>query len=299
MNLDNNQKPFHPMNKLPILAALLLPALLSAAPLSMQSPFTPGSAEQLQRLAAQTGRPYLLYFTAAEVAICDWMEENTFADPALTEYLTEFYLAGRVDIQTEEGGQLQHRYEVNQLPSVLVFNAGGHLLGRQTGLMAPAALQDFLKGYDRSSEGLRGGQALFASASRPAAAAAILPSPKAIVPTYRARLVPDRSSSATSLPAHQQPSPAAQSAAPAQKATPNPQANYTVQVGLYTSYANALSAKQQLEARSSQPGSVQEVTLNGRKVFRLCSGTFHDAEQARAHQHALQGLGQEGFVRGL
>lgn len=298
MNLDNNQKPFHPMNKLPILAALLLPALLSAAPLSMQSPFTPGSAEQLQRLAAQTGRPYLLYFTTAEVAICDWMEENTFADPALTEYLAEFYFAGRIDVQTEEGGQLQHRYEVNQLPSVLVFNAGGHLLGRQTGLMAAAALQDFLKGYDHSSEGLRGGQARFASAPSPAAAA-ILPSPKAIVPTYRARLVPDRASSATPAPARQQPSPAAQAAAPAQKATVNPQANYTVQVGLYTSYANALAAKQQLEASSDCPGNVQEVALNGRKVFRLCSGAFPDVERARTHQQALQGLGQEGFVRRL
>ncbi len=69
-------------------------------------------------------------------------------------------------------------------------------------------------------------------------------------------------------------------------------AQYTVQLGSYTDRATA--EKKSDEIRSSY---VEEVTVKGKKYYRVYFGDFYNPAIALEAQQRLEGLGHEGFVK--
>ena len=69
-------------------------------------------------------------------------------------------------------------------------------------------------------------------------------------------------------------------------------AKYTVQLGSYET--QELAEQKASEIRSSY---VQEVEVDGKKVFRIYFGDFYDAKIAQEALTRLEGLGHEGFVK--
>lgn len=106
------------------------------------------SIERGQQRAALEQKLLFVHFSASWCMPSQWMEKNTFSDPTIQQYLQEHYLAIKVDVDLPKGHADRETYQVNTLPTLLVFSASGKLLERIEGIASPAVLLDYLKKYN-------------------------------------------------------------------------------------------------------------------------------------------------------
>ena len=111
--------------------------------------FFQGSFTSAKLKASQEGRLFFLDFTASWCTPCRWMEETTFTDPTLAAYVKENYVALQVDIDDFDGFALKQEYNIQILPSLLVFNSRGELLGQYEESLSPSRMIEILKQYDQ------------------------------------------------------------------------------------------------------------------------------------------------------
>ena len=105
--------------------------------------------EALRQQAQQEDKLILLYFSADWCAPCKWMEQNTFQDPQLSRLISENYLAAKVDINSTDNKVLQHQFEVESIPSILVFATNGQLIDRRSSSQEARPLMRWLRHLDR------------------------------------------------------------------------------------------------------------------------------------------------------
>lgn len=139
MNIPKNSRPF--------VGSLLL--LLFANSLQAAVNWLSPELEALQRQAQQEDKLFLLYFSADWCAPCKWMEENTFQDAQLGGFLQSNYLAAKVDLNNTNNKVLQHQFEVEVIPSILVFATNGQLIARRTASQEAKPLLRWLRHLDQ------------------------------------------------------------------------------------------------------------------------------------------------------
>lgn len=307
------QKPINPMKNYLLLAVSLLAGFNLQASPADPIPFISGELADVQRRAAQEGKLYFLTFMAEEVATCEWMDHHTFNDVPLVQYIRSEYLAAKIDVSQPNGMQLQYKYEVTQLPTILVFSSSGQLLGRHKGTVPAHELLNALKEYNTAANQKA---KAFAPSVPVRTVSYVLPSPKAVVKIRRPRLVPNQAArpqrvaarpqaysppvatvreevAALLPPAYQTASQAAEEQAVSRSTAPY----YTVQVGTFSSYDNAVAAKMQLERQSTEKGTVVAFkNKQGQVYYRLCSGEFQYKAQAAAHQAQVRNIYKDAFV---
>jgi len=278
-----NQKPYDPMKLTTILAALLLPLLLwASSPANTPFQFLDGDISEVQKKAAEEGKLYFLHFTADYVMTCDWMKKVTFSDEKLLRYLEGSYLAVQVDINRSPGMQLQHQYEVTQLPTTLVFSTRGQLLGRHAGTIPPGRMMALLQSYDTPANRVKPG------APQPQREeVTLLSCPRPILELSKPRLVPSN---------ERQAAPQAASA-PAQTVAEPSDSYLTVQVGVFGSRSNALAAKQKIEGLSTHPVRLVKGKAGDSEIYRLYTGIFYERSPAAIYRQRLNAQGVEGFLK--
>ena len=126
-----------------ILFLLLLPvSQIVANPSNDKILFIEGHLPQVEQLAADEGKLYLIHFTAQWCMPCQWMEKNTFNNKNVAQFANDNYLAVKIDIDHPEGQEQQKKYAVTNLPTILIFNAKGQLKERwETSMDAEQMLQ--------------------------------------------------------------------------------------------------------------------------------------------------------------
>ena len=124
---------------------LFIPWLGWASPIEWLPPDLVAARERAQR----EDKLFLLYFTADWCAPCRWMEENTFHDEELQEHLNHHVLSVRVDLNHALAKELQHRFEVEAIPTLLIFATNGSLIDRRTASLDAKALLRWLKRVDK------------------------------------------------------------------------------------------------------------------------------------------------------
>jgi thioredoxin-related protein len=269
------------------LAALLLPlSLFSASPPSVV--FLESSLAEARQQAASEGKLYFIHFAANWCMPCQWMEQHSFTDPVLAEYLQEHYLALRIDVDAAEGRVLQKQYAVKVLPTILAFSARGQLLGRHEGALAPEALLEHLQAYDRQANR----SPLLAAQDQEG----LLSSPRPILSLSRPALMPDVPSAqaparATPTAARPAPGPTAQFASYRQPTF------FSIQAGLFSSYENAVRESAKLEKRSGETAHLSPDNSAGQTVYRIYLGRFDSRERALSHLQQLEQRGVNGFVK--
>lgn len=265
------------MKYLSILAVVLLPLeLLSASPPAIH--FLEDGLPEVQRQAAREGKLYFLHFSADWSASCQWMEQYTFTDETLAAYVGQAYLALRVDVGSPEGRRLQEQYRVGILPSLLVFSSRGQLLGRLEGAMEAGVLLEQLQAYRRPS--------LSASLAGAAPGEDILPSPRPVFIISRPALFPD-------VPA----GPELPAAPPASHTGRQQPAYFTIQVGVYASYSNAVRQCSSLEQKLGARAEIVPAPENGQNLYKIFLGRFEQQEEATAYLSNLRRDKIEGFVK--
>ncbi len=110
-----------------------------------------------KQLAASEGKLYLVDFTAKWCMPCQWMEETTFADQRVINYMKENYVAVKIDIDDFDGFAHKQLYGIKKLPSILIFNSKGVLLEQYTGSHAPSGLLKILEEHNQPNNRIKPG----------------------------------------------------------------------------------------------------------------------------------------------
>ena len=74
------------------------------------------------------GKLLFIYFHAEWVQLCQWMKSATFTDPDLARFLKENALFLELNIETSTGNAEKQFYNVNMLPTMILFDAAGNQL---------------------------------------------------------------------------------------------------------------------------------------------------------------------------
>lgn len=264
------------MKYLATLAALCLPFLLAANP-SPPFRFLDGNLPEVRQMAARQGKLYFIHFAAGWCMPSQWMEEHTFRDEALSAFLEKNFLALRADVDLPEGQALKEQYGVHILPSILVFSAQGQLLGRHEGAVEPEVLLEQMQVYNRS-----------ASRAGIAGEEDILPSPRPVLAISRPALMPEGAGLPAQASFH---SYADNNRRPAHRPV------FTLQVGVFSSYDNAIRHCAALEKQVNYQAEIAPCRLGGQSLYKVFLGRFDNQMEAAAHLEELRSKRIEGFVK--
>lgn len=80
--------------------------------------------------ASREGKILLVDFTARWCLPCQMMDETTFADEQVLDYLRRNYVSIKIDIDNFDGYSIKQQYEVEALPAMLFFSSDGKELDR-------------------------------------------------------------------------------------------------------------------------------------------------------------------------
>jgi thiol-disulfide isomerase/thioredoxin len=140
------------MRKLLISLLFLSPILVWAGDKTKVG-FFKGDLMNIQETAKSEGKLYFYDFVASWCTPCKWMDETTYTDANLANYISANYVAAKVDIDDFDGFALKEKYKVQLLPTIIVFNQEGKVVGRYEESLSPTKMAEILKKHNTAING--------------------------------------------------------------------------------------------------------------------------------------------------
>lgn len=271
--------------------------------------FFEGTVEGAREKARKESKLYFIEFYAKWCEPCKWMDEYTFKNTTLSGYVAKNYVPVKVDVENLDGFIWKQKYKVQYLPTIVVLNANGTLLGKYEKSLTADDLMRILKNH-RSLPGET------VSENTEMATAAVIP----------VKTNPSSTASAAFISVHNEPGlpkasevkkapnikPAAASAvnskpngvsgAPATKPKVKPGGNYNefrVQIGVYTDPNNVANLVSELKKTYSQ--TVQVFNLKNKETnsisYRITLGKFGSRDEAAQFALTLKSKGITGVIK--
>lgn len=308
------------MFKSRILILLLLPLFMHAkvdnTPVKSVA-FYKGSLTTAKEKAAAEGKLIFVDFVASWCMPCRWMDETTFTDPTLVDYVEDNYIAVKVDIDDFDGFAWKQQYNIKLLPSILVFNSKGKLLERYEESMAPSKMLAVLQKHDTPANKVITARPTAHNAppkpkpeTKPSPAVVTTPAPD--VPITRPPLKPNTN---TTKPEPIKPAPTVNTAANKPETKPVPgsegdglyrfkvtrqaSSGFSVQVGAFGHYGNVLREVSKLQSRFNRPIIVHISTLRDRTIYKVLIGDFPDKNAAIEYRGHMKMMGVEGIIKDM
>ncbi len=165
-------------------AFLSLPSMGAAEPPVRWEP----TLDSAQRLASQTGRPVLIYFTAPWCAVCKRMEAEVLTQPSVAGEITADYVPVKVD--PDHFPATARQYGVTALPTTVITTPQGQVLVAMQGRVEAA---DYVTRLSQIAAGAKqhgGVTAQIPTNSTPPAMAAPAAPPTTTAPRALAQMPP-------------------------------------------------------------------------------------------------------------
>lgn len=89
-----------------------------------------GGISDAKSMAMKEGKLYMAVFYTDWCLPCKWMDENTFASTDVINFVSDYYVAVKVNIDDLDGHNARQQYNVEFLPTVLIFDQGGDVIER-------------------------------------------------------------------------------------------------------------------------------------------------------------------------
>ncbi|WP_300705140.1 thioredoxin fold domain-containing protein [uncultured Alistipes sp.] len=133
-----------------ILFTLLLVIGVAVAA-NAQVRFTDKNLDAVREEATQQNKLVFIDLYATWCGPCKNMERNVFSQPEVGDFMAQHFIAAKYDIDKPTGSALAKKYGIRSIPTFLIFDTEGTLLGQITGGM-PAddfirAVEEILKKY--------------------------------------------------------------------------------------------------------------------------------------------------------
>lgn len=269
-------------------------------------PFLNTDLNEVREIAGQKGSLYFAFFTADWCAPCRWMEDQSFEDPRLIQYVRKQYLAVRIDIDQRNGRIHQERYQVTMLPSILIFNAQGQLLARIETALSSDDLLQILKEHNLPKNRIGSAAKNYATVEN------ILDSPKPQIKLYRPPLSPEEDVNPVPTPANPprplvipvnrtEPPDKVPEFRPARETfAPRSEQNYSIQIATHHTYEQAIRQVAQLERGFKEPVQLLNAAgTDGRQVFRVFIGMFPQKRSAEDYLYYLRRKNINGIIKDM
>lgn len=107
--------------------------------------FHTGDIASAQKLAKEQNKLYFVDFVASWCTPCKFMEETTYKNAVLANYINDNYIPVKVDIDDFDGFVYKKKYNIKVLPTILIFNEKGEVVGRKEESMSATDMLSFLK----------------------------------------------------------------------------------------------------------------------------------------------------------
>ena len=298
--------------------------------------FIRGSLLDVQQRANAEGKLYFVDFTAAWCSPCQWMDQTTFSNRELVEYVNANYLAVKVDIDDFDGFVYKEKFEIKVLPTILIFNAKGEMVERYEETLPPSRMLEILAQHNtyRNRTGTNAhnfGNAQIMSTSKPtpigvdpqgfqevhsnypAPGFAMAESTQETVMDAPIINIPSEYSSTYSAPVRNEMinAPEFKISRPVTHTSQydsdlyrfnveqEAATGFSVQVGAYSQYGNVLREVAKFQSMTDQPVLVKINERGDKTIYKVLIGTFQYAEWAQSLKSELKSAGIDAFVKNL
>jgi len=92
--------------------------------------YVKGGIPEARSLAMKEGKLFYAVFYTDWCLPCKWMDENTFAAKEVVDFVDEHYRAVRINIDDFDGYNTRQQYNVEFLPTIIIFDQGGGILAK-------------------------------------------------------------------------------------------------------------------------------------------------------------------------
>lgn len=145
-----------------------LVALLCTAASATSVKFYEGDLIAARKKANEEGKLFFVDFHAKWCMPCKWMDQTTFSDPEVGRLMNNEFVSVKVDIDDLVGFDLSQKYDVQVLPTILIFNEEGQMIERIEETLTPSKMITILNRHvTTESEPLPVTQSLNRSPRRP------------------------------------------------------------------------------------------------------------------------------------
>lgn len=100
-------------------------------------------------MSAKEDKKTLLYFWATYATPTKVMDEYTFTNPSVIDFLNENFICVRINIQSFDGFDFRNQYRVTVLPTIILLDSKGRAISRIEETMNPSKFLGYLKNYSK------------------------------------------------------------------------------------------------------------------------------------------------------
>lgn len=97
-----------------------------------------------QKQAIEEGKFQMIEFVAQWCLPCKHMDQTTFTDVGLINYMEQHFVSAKVDIDDFDGFALKQQYDIRFLPSIIILDEQGKVIARYEEAMGPDKLKSHL-----------------------------------------------------------------------------------------------------------------------------------------------------------
>ena len=241
--------------------------------------------------AIKESKLYFVDFDASYCATCRNMDQSTYMDPILAKYMQDNVVALRLDVQDFDGVMWSQQYEVEALPTMLVFDNDGKLVKRLVGYQSAS---DLLKEFKAAQVEKTVTKTNISIA--PAVADQPMVKPNSTAKT--STTTTNQNNSYINNYLEPAPSP---SGLGLYEIAVRKQASkgYSVQVGVYSSYETVLEQAESMRQLFKNKTIIHIDEVDGKVVYKLMLGSFDSRRDAMLFRRTLREKNRDGLVKDM
>ena len=275
--------------------------LAAFKPASTIVQFAAADWENSKSRAMTEGKLYFVDFDASYCATCRNMDESTYMSERLASYINKNVVAVRIDVQDFDGVMWSQQYEVEALPTMLIFNEQGELVKRIVGYQsADDLIEEFsaIKTLNPVPVPSIGNTPVPTPTPTPAPIAADQPMSKTNASNNPSAALTITSNTTSNVAVA--PNPASTGFGLYEIAVRKQESKgHGVQVGVFSSYETVLSQASVFKRRYSKKTLIHIDKYNGSVVYKLILGTFNSKREAAYFRNDLRRDNVDGLIKNL
>jgi len=119
--------------------------------------YVKGGIPEARSMAVKEGKLFFAVFYTDWCLPCKWMDDNSFAAKEVVDFVEDHYRAVRINIDEFDGHATRQQYNVEFLPTIIIFDQGGGILAKFEESLSAKRLMEALEKtrFDMESKSIR------------------------------------------------------------------------------------------------------------------------------------------------